>query len=99
MYFRRSDAFVNGDRQVNEYRFAMRDVCRSTPYSSTVVFLVRKGNPKDIKEWDDIIKPDVEIVVVAHPGTSGVTRWAYLAGWGYVLKSVSVPIRPFDASK
>jgi len=57
----------------------------STPYSSTVVFLVRKGNPKNIKEWDDLIKPGVEIVV-AHPKTSGVARWAYLAGWGYVLK-------------
>ena len=57
----------------------------STPYSSTVVFLVRKGNPKNIKGWDDLIKPDVEIVV-AHPKTSGVARWAYLAGWGYILK-------------
>jgi sulfate transport system substrate-binding protein len=57
----------------------------STPYSSTVVFLVRKGNPKNIKEWDDLITPNVEIVV-AHPKTSGVARWAYLAGWGYVLK-------------
>ena len=57
----------------------------STPYSSTVVFLVRKGNPKNIKEWDDLIKPDVEIIV-AHPKTSGVARWAYLAGWGYALK-------------
>ena len=57
----------------------------STPYSSTVVFLVRKGNPKNIKEWDDLIKPNIEIVV-AHPKTSGVARWAYLAGWGYILK-------------
>ena len=57
----------------------------STPYSSTVVFLVRKGNPKNITEWDDLIKPNVEIVV-AHPKTSGVARWAYLAGWGYALK-------------
>ena len=57
----------------------------STPYSSTVVFLVRKGNPKNIKDWNDLIKPDVE-VIVAHPKTSGVARWAYLAAWGYVLK-------------
>ena len=57
----------------------------STPYSSTVVFLVRKDNPKNIKEWEDIIKPGVEIVV-ADPKTSGVARWAYLAGWGYALK-------------
>jgi sulfate transport system substrate-binding protein len=57
----------------------------STPYSSTVVFLVRKDNPKNIKEWDDLLQPDVKIIV-AHPKTSGVARWAYLAGWGYVLK-------------
>ena len=57
----------------------------STPYSSTVVFLVRKDNPKNIKEWDDLLQPNVRIVV-AHPKTSGVARWAYLAGWGYVLK-------------
>jgi len=57
----------------------------STPYSSTVVFLVRKNNPKNIKAWDDLITPGVEIVV-AHPKTSGVARWAYLAAWGYVLK-------------
>ena len=57
----------------------------STPYSSTVVFLVRKGNPKNIEDWEDIIRPGIE-VVVADPKTSGVARWAYLAGWGYVLK-------------
>ena len=57
----------------------------STPYYSTVVFLVRKGNPKNIKEWGDLIKPNIEIVV-AHPKTSGVARWAYLAGWGSILQ-------------
>ena len=57
----------------------------STPYSSTVVFLVRKGNPKNIKDWSDLIRSDVSIVV-ADPKTSGVARWAYLAGWGYVLQ-------------
>ena len=57
----------------------------STPYYSTVVFLVRKGNPKNITAWDDLIKPNVGIVV-ADPKTSGVARWAYLAGWGYALK-------------
>ena len=57
----------------------------SVPYSSTVVFLVRKGNPKNIKEWSDLIEPNTKIIV-AHPKTSGVARWAYLAGWGYVLK-------------
>ena len=57
----------------------------STPYFSTVVFLVRKGNPKKITDWSDLIKSDVE-VVVAHPKSSGVARWAYLAAWGYVLQ-------------
>ena len=57
----------------------------STPYSSTVVFLVRDGNPKGIETWECLIRPDVE-VVVADPTTSGVARWAYLAGWGYILK-------------
>ena len=57
----------------------------STPYFSTVVFLVRQGNPRSILDWDDLVKPDVR-VVVAHPKSSGVARWAYLAAWGSVLK-------------
>jgi sulfate/thiosulfate transport system substrate-binding protein len=54
----------------------------STPYTSTIVLLVRKGNPKHIKDWDDVVRPDVQ-VVVANPKTSGGARWAYLAAWGY----------------
>jgi sulfate transport system substrate-binding protein len=54
----------------------------STPYTSTIVLLVRKGNPKGIKDWDDIIRPGVSIVV-PNPKTSGGARWAYLAAWGY----------------
>ena len=54
----------------------------STPYTSTIVLLVRKGNPKGIKDWDDIVKPGVSIVV-ANPKTSGGARWAYLAAWGF----------------
>ena len=50
----------------------------STPYTSTIVFLVRKGNPKGIKDWNDVVKPGVS-VVVANPKTSGGARWAYLA--------------------
>ncbi|MDR3182971.1 MAG: sulfate ABC transporter substrate-binding protein [Planctomycetaceae bacterium] len=57
----------------------------STPYSSTVVFLVRKGNPKNLKNWDDLVKDGVKIIA-ANPKTSGVARWSYLAGWGYILK-------------
>jgi sulfate/thiosulfate-binding protein len=54
----------------------------STPYTSTIVLLVRKGNPKNIRDWDDLIRPGVT-VVAANPKTSGGARWAYLAAWGY----------------
>jgi sulfate/thiosulfate-binding protein len=57
----------------------------SAPYTSTIVFLVRKGNPKGIKDWDDLVKPDVK-VVVPNPKTSGGARWAYLAAWAYALE-------------
>ena len=56
----------------------------STPYTSTIVFLVRKGNPKDIKDWDDLVKPNV-VVVTPNPKTSGGARWNYLAAWAYAL--------------
>ena len=57
----------------------------SAPYTSTIVFLVRKGNPKGIKDWDDLVKPGVG-VVVANPKTSGGARWAYLSVWGFAQK-------------
>ena len=57
----------------------------STPYSSTYIFLVRKGNPKGIKDWSDLIKPGVS-VITANPKTSGGARWGYLAAFGYALK-------------
>jgi len=56
----------------------------STPFTSTIVFLVRKGNPKGIKDWPDLIKPGVS-VVTPNPKTSGGARWNYLAAWGYEL--------------
>ena len=58
----------------------------STPYTSTIVFLVRKGNPKAIKDWEDIVKKGVS-VVVPNPKTSGGARWAYLAAYAYALES------------
>ena len=58
----------------------------SAPYTSTIVFLVRKGNPKGIKDWADLVKPDVQ-VITPNPKTSGGARWNYLAAWGYVLKN------------
>jgi sulfate/thiosulfate transport system substrate-binding protein len=57
----------------------------SSPYTSTIVFLVRNGNPKGIKDWDDLIKSDVS-VITPNPKTSGGARWNYLAAWGYALK-------------
>lgn len=57
----------------------------SAPYTSTIVFLVRKGNPKGIKDWNDLAKPGVA-VITPNPKTSGGARWNYLAAWGYILK-------------
>lgn len=57
----------------------------SSPYTSTIVFLVRKGNPKNIRDWDDLIEPGVS-VITPNPKTSGGARWNYLAAWGYALK-------------
>jgi len=57
----------------------------STPYTSTIVFLVRKGNPKQIKDWPDLVRPGVS-VITPNPKTSGGARWNYLAAWGYALK-------------
>jgi sulfate/thiosulfate-binding protein len=57
----------------------------ASPYTSTIVFLVRKGNPKAIKDWDDLVKPGIK-VVTPNPKTSGGARWNYLAGYGYALK-------------
>ena len=56
----------------------------AAPYTSTIVFLVRKGNPKQIKDWSDLAKPGVD-VITPNPKTSGGARWNYLAAWGYAL--------------
>ena len=57
----------------------------SSPYTSTIVFLVRKGNPKGIKDWADLVKPGIS-VITPNPKTSGGARWNYLAAWGYAIK-------------
>jgi sulfate/thiosulfate-binding protein len=56
----------------------------SAPYQSTLAFLVRKGNPKNIKDWSDLVRPDVQ-VITPNPKTSGVARWNFLAAWGWAL--------------
>ncbi|NBQ84947.1 MAG: sulfate ABC transporter substrate-binding protein [Methylophilaceae bacterium] len=58
----------------------------SAPYTSTIVFLVRKGNPKKIKDWNDVVRPGVS-VITPNPKTSGGARWNYLAAWAYALKN------------
>src|SRR6478736_902622 len=59
----------------------------STPYTSTIVFLVRKGNPKGIKDWNDLIKDGIQ-VITPNPKTSGGARWNYLAAWAYASKQL-----------
>jgi sulfate/thiosulfate-binding protein len=58
----------------------------SSPYTSTIVFVVRKGNPKNIKDWDDLVKPGIQ-VITPNPKTSGGARWNYLAAWAYAKKA------------
>src|SRR4051812_26417179 len=62
----------------------------ASPYTSTIVFLVRKGNPKGIRDWDDLIRPGIG-VITPNPKTSGGARWNYLASWGYALKEFGSP--------
>ena len=69
----------------------------SSPYTSTIVFLVRKGNPKGIKDWNDLVRPGVE-VITPNPKTSGGARWNYLAAWGYALRAARRQTRPRRAS-
>jgi len=63
----------------------------SSPYTSTIVFLVRKGNPKNIRDWDDLVRPGVA-VITPNPKTSGGARWNYLAAYGYALKKFPDPL-------
>lgn len=62
----------------------------SAPYTSTIVFLVRKGNPKQIKDWNDLVKPGVSIIT-PNPKTGGAPRWVYLSAWGYELNKGGTP--------
>ncbi|MFL9891416.1 sulfate transport system substrate-binding protein [Burkholderia sp. WP9] len=70
----------------------------SAPYTTTMVFLVRKGNPKHIKDWDDLAKPGVQ-VVIANPKTSGNGRYTYLAAWGYRKQHGGTDAQALDFEK
>lgn len=70
----------------------------SAPYTSTIVFLVRKGNPKGIKDWGDLLKPGVE-VITPNPKTSGGARWNYLAAWAWALKQELGDLKKLDDPK
>jgi sulfate/thiosulfate transport system substrate-binding protein len=73
---------ANGGRVAANWQSRLPN--NSTPYTSTIVFLVRKGNPKHIRDWNDLVRPGIS-VITANPKTSGGARWNYLAAWGYAL--------------
>jgi len=75
--------YNNGDLVTADWRTKFPN--NSTPYTSTITFVVRKGNPKDIKDWDDLIKLGIQIVT-PNPKTSSGGQWNFLAAWGYALK-------------
>ena len=76
---------INKNKELINKEWQKRLPDNSTPYTSTIVFLVRKDNPKNIKDWDDLVKPGIQ-VITPNPKTSGGARWNYLAAWGYALK-------------
>lgn len=75
---------INSQKQLVDPNWQSQLPNNSTPYTSTIIFLVRKGNPKGIKDWNDLIKPGIE-VITANPKTSSGARWNYVAAWGYAL--------------
>jgi sulfate transport system substrate-binding protein len=80
------------DRKLIAPNWQSRLPNNSAPYYSTIVFLVRKGNPKGIKDWDDLIRPEVK-VITPNPKTSGGARWNYLAAWGYARQKYGSPAK------
>jgi sulfate/thiosulfate-binding protein len=91
------DAIVKNAHIVSpKWETALPD--HATPYTSTIVFLVRQGNPKGIKDWPDLIKPGVE-VVTPNPKTSGGARWNFLAAYGYILQTAHDPAKAKDFVK
>jgi sulfate transport system substrate-binding protein len=79
------DALASSKTELLPKEWQSRLPNNSTPYTSTIVFLVRAGNPKRIRDWEDLVQPELT-VVTANPKTSGGARWNYLAAWGYALQ-------------
>jgi sulfate transport system substrate-binding protein len=79
------DIDVLQDKGLIAHNWQLRLPNNASPYTSTIVFLVRKGNPKKIKDWNDLVRPGVE-VITPNPKTGGGARWNYLAAWAYALK-------------
>jgi sulfate/thiosulfate-binding protein len=77
------DAIADAGLMPRDWQTRLPD--NSAPYTSTIVFLVRRGNPKQIKDWDDLVKPNIR-VITPNPKTSGGARWNYLAAWGFALR-------------
>src|SRR5690606_37568007 len=77
------DAIAQAGFLPKEWQSRLRE--NSAPYQSTLAFLVRKGNPKNIRDWEDLVREGVE-VITPNPKTSGVARWNYLAAWGWAEK-------------
>ncbi len=77
------DAIARHGRLATNWQTRLPD--NSAPYTSTIVFLVRKGNPRNIRDWDDLVRPGIE-VITPNPKTSGGARWNYLAAYGYALR-------------
>src|SRR5207247_3249247 len=78
------DAVADGNLLARDWQKRLPQ--NSSPYTSTIVFLVRKGNPKGVKDWNDLVKPGIK-VITPNPKTSGGARWNYLAAWGYALRT------------
>ena len=93
-----SDIEALEDRGLIKAGWQARYPNNSSPYTSTIVFLVRKGNPKGIKTWDDLIRPDVS-VITPNPKTSGGARWNFLAAWGHVTQNGGDEAKAVDFMK
>ncbi|HEY3414412.1 MAG TPA: sulfate ABC transporter substrate-binding protein [Armatimonadota bacterium] len=89
------DVDAIADRGVIAPNWEKRLPYNSTPYTSTIVFLVRKGNPKHIKDWNDLVRPGIS-VITPNPKTSGGARWNYLAAWGYAYKKLGSQAKARD---